>query len=184
MLEQSADSEAVHDEDEMDLSGLYWTPPGEMQREDAHRNLAEAIAGRRPDQVKLFSASAFEIPSAFPAGFFDVAIDMATHEACGVYRAYRDNNDYATKPEWFSRKLKALEEGIGACSWFCDPSAPWQKGTVENSNKRIRRFLPGATDLAVVSQRDPPHASCQRPRKCLGYRTPTEVFMAHLHEDR
>lgn len=113
MLEQSADSEAVHDEDEMDLSGLYWTPPGEMQREDAHRNLAEAIAGRRPDQVKLFSASAFEIPSAFPAGFFDVAIDMATHEACGVYRAYRDNNDYATKPEWFSSKLKDTDEIFG-----------------------------------------------------------------------
>ncbi|OAV53965.1 hypothetical protein A6U98_34910 [Rhizobium sp. WYCCWR10014] len=100
----------MHDEDEMDLSGLYWTPPGEMQREDAHKNLLEAIAGRRPDQVKLFSASAFEIPSAFPAGFFDVAIDMATHEACGVYRAYRDHNDYATKPEWFSSKLKDTDE--------------------------------------------------------------------------
>ncbi|MGZ2408893.1 IS30 family transposase [Rhizobium ruizarguesonis] len=24
--------------------------------------------------------------------------------------------------------FRALEEGIGACSWFCDPSAPWQKG--------------------------------------------------------
>ncbi|MGO7719081.1 hypothetical protein ACC706_38385, partial [Rhizobium johnstonii] len=78
------------------------------------------IAGRRPYQVKLFSARAFDIPSAFPAGFFDVAIYMATHEACGVYRAYRDHNDYATQPEWFSRKLKASEEGIGACSWFFD----------------------------------------------------------------
>jgi hypothetical protein len=94
----------------MDLSGLYWTPPGQMQREDAHKNLLDAIAGRRPDQVKLFSASAFEIPSAFPAGFFDVAIDMATLEACGVYRAYRDHNDYATKPEWFSSKLKDTDE--------------------------------------------------------------------------
>ncbi|MBP2448624.1 IS30 family transposase [Rhizobium leguminosarum] len=83
--------------------------------------------------------------------------------------------------------FRALEEGIGACSWFCDPSAPWQKGTVENTNKRIRRFLPGTTDLAVVSQRDLLHLTRHindQPRKCLGYRTPTEVFMAHLHEDR
>lgn len=50
--------------------------------------------------------------------------------------------------------FRALEDGIGACSWFCDPSAPWQKGTVENTNKRIRRYLHGTTDLAVVSQRD------------------------------
>jgi IS30 family transposase len=79
--------------------------------------------------------------------------------------------------------FRALEEGIGACSWFCDPSAPWQKGTVENTNKRIRRFLPGSTDLAVVSQRDllrlTRHINDQ-PRKCLGYRTPAEVFIAHL----
>ncbi|TCS03484.1 IS30 family transposase [Rhizobium sp. BK418] len=35
--------------------------------------------------------------------------------------------------------FRALEEGIGARSWFCDPSAPWQKGTVENANKRRPR---------------------------------------------
>ena len=39
--------------------------------------------------------------------------------------------------------FRALEDGIGACSCFCDPSAPWQKGAVENGNTRIRRFLPG-----------------------------------------
>ncbi|MGR9466010.1 IS30 family transposase (plasmid) [Rhizobium leguminosarum] len=83
--------------------------------------------------------------------------------------------------------FRALEEGIGACSWFCDPSAPWQKGTVENTNKRIRRFLPGTADLAIVSQSDLLHLTRHindQPRKCLGYKTPTEVFMAHLHEDR
>ena len=81
--------------------------------------------------------------------------------------------------------FRALEDGIGARSWFCDPSAPWQKGAVENANKRIRRFMPGDTDLAVVSQRDltqlARHLNDQ-PRRCLGYRTPAEVFMAHWQE--
>ncbi|MDP9563559.1 UNVERIFIED_ORG: IS30 family transposase [Rhizobium nepotum] len=81
--------------------------------------------------------------------------------------------------------FRALEDGIGARSWFCDPSAPWQKGTVENANKRIRRFLPGTTDLAAVSQRDllqlTRHLNDQ-PRKCLGYMTPAEAFMAHLQD--
>ena len=82
--------------------------------------------------------------------------------------------------------FRALEDGIGACSWFCDPSAPWQKGTVENTNKRIRRYLPGATDLSVVSQRDLLHLTRHinnQPRKCLGYKTPAEVFMAHLQDE-
>jgi len=82
--------------------------------------------------------------------------------------------------------FRALEDGIGARSWFCDPSAPWQKGAVENANKRIRRFMPGDTDLAGVSQRDltqlARHLNDQ-PRRCLGYKTPAEVFMAHLQDE-
>jgi IS30 family transposase len=34
-------------------------------------------------------------------------------------------------------------------AWFCDPNSLWQKGAVENANKRIRRFIPGDTDLAT-----------------------------------
>jgi IS30 family transposase len=83
--------------------------------------------------------------------------------------------------------FRALEDGIGASSWFCDPSAPWQKGAVENANKRIRRFMPGNTDLVAVSQCDltqlARHLNDQ-PRKCLGYKTPAEVFLAHLQEER
>lgn len=39
-----------------------------------------------------------------------------------------------------------LKEGIGVASWFCDPSSPWQKGTVENTNNRLRRYLPRKSD--------------------------------------
>jgi transposase, IS30 family len=72
-----------------------------------------------------------------------------------------------------------------ARSWFCDPSAPWQKGAVENTNKRIRRFMPGDTDLTVI----PRHALNRlardlnnQPRKCLSYKIPAEVFAAHFQE--
>lgn len=79
--------------------------------------------------------------------------------------------------------FRSLEDGIGAKSWFRDPSAPLQKGTVENTNKRIRRYLPGTTDLATVSQRDLSQLTRHidnQPRKCLGYTTPAEAFIAHL----
>ncbi len=35
-----------------------------------------------------------------------------------------------------------LEAGRGTQSWFCDPSTPWQKGSVENFNKSARRYPP------------------------------------------
>ncbi len=79
--------------------------------------------------------------------------------------------------------FRALEDGIGARSWFCDPSAPWQKGGVENANKRIRRFMPGSTDLANMPQRALNQLARDlndQPRKCLNYRTPAEVFTDRL----
>lgn len=64
-------------------------------------------------------------------------------------------------------------------SYFCKPSAPWQKGSVENSNGRIRRFLSLDTDIAALPDSDLAAIS-QRlnntPRKCLGFRTPAEVI--------
>jgi len=78
-----------------------------------------------------------------------------------------------------------LKNGLGARSYFCEPNSPWQKGTVENTNRRIRRFLPRDTDLMQI---DGLHLSrlCRdlntTPRKCLGYRTPEEVFAQHLQQ--
>ncbi|WP_436017079.1 IS30 family transposase [Phenylobacterium sp. LjRoot219] len=36
----------------------------------------------------------------------------------------------------------ALKTSLGMDAYFCAPQAPWQKGTVENTNGRLRRFLP------------------------------------------
>src|SRR5690606_11532439 len=44
-----------------------------------------------------------------------------------------------------------LQADIGTQIWFCDPSAPWQKGTVENTNRRARRWLPRNLDMGRVS---------------------------------
>ncbi|GAA4228846.1 IS30 family transposase [Sagittula marina] len=51
------------------------------------------------------------------------------------------------------RAWRRLKSGIGAEAWFCDPKAPWQKGSVENLNKRARPYLPRDTQLAAFSSR-------------------------------
>ena len=81
------------------------------------------------------------------------------------------------------RNWRKLKPGIGTEAWFCDPQAPWQKGSVENLNKRARRYLPRDAPVAALSNRDM-KAICDRlngtPRKCLGWRTPTEAFREEL----
>lgn len=77
------------------------------------------------------------------------------------------------------RNWRKLEPGIGTEVWFCDPQAPWQKGAVENLNRRARRYLPRDTVLAALSDHSM-KAICDRlngtPRKCLGWKTPAEAF--------
>ena len=68
---------------------------------------------------------------------------------------------------------------LGTKSFFCNPYHSWEKGTVENLVGLIRRFLPKKTDLATitVSQvRMIERRLNSRPRKCLNYHTPLEVF--------
>ncbi len=108
-----------------------------------------------------------------------------------IIRAFSSLPAFARQSFTFDRgtefaAFRALEDGIGARSWFCDPSAPWQKGAVENTNKRIRRYLPSNTDLSQMSQATLNQVARilnDQPRKCLGYRTPADVFTEHLQEN-
>lgn len=76
-----------------------------------------------------------------------------------------------------------LNHALGMATYFCDPHAPWQKGGIENAIGRLRRRLPRKTDLATLSSAQLNAAIAaynNTPRKCLGFRTPAEVFCCHL----
>ncbi len=63
--------------------------------------------------------------------------------------------------------------------YFAAPYSSYQRGTNENTNGLIRRYLPKGTSFRDLTQHQLDQIVEQlnnRPRKCLGYRTPNEVF--------
>jgi len=73
----------------------------------------------------------------------------------------------------------AIERKTGARFYFATPYHSWERGTNENTNGLIRQYLPKRTSMASLSQADCNLIAQRlnnRPRKRLGYATPTEIM--------
>ena len=78
-------------------------------------------------------------------------------------------------------RCRLLEKALGMRIYFAQPGRPCQRGTNENTNGLIRQFYPKGTDFRTVSHAEvatTENLINDRPRACLGYRTPREVFHA------
>ncbi len=78
-------------------------------------------------------------------------------------------------PEMRDWKSVAVDADIDI--YFCDPHAPWQRGTNENTNGLLRQYFPKGSDLSVHSAADLDWVAQElndRPRKRLGFRKPIE----------
>lgn len=72
-----------------------------------------------------------------------------------------------------------INRKLGTRSFFCHPYHSWEKGSVENAIGLIRRFLPKKTNLERIPRGEIfqiENLLNDRPRKCLNYKTPKEVF--------
>lgn len=76
-----------------------------------------------------------------------------------------------------------LTTQLGLLVYFADPYSSWQRGMNENTNGLLRRYLPKRTDFTTVSQEDLDDIVEEinnRPRKCLQWQTPNEIFREEL----
>jgi len=82
--------------------------------------------------------------------------------------------------DWKAIERSALNSKRRTLVYFAHPYSAWERGTNENQNRMIRRFIPKGTDISKVSDNDVKGIEewmNNYPRRILGYRTPNELVL-------
>lgn len=82
---------------------------------------------------------------------------------------------------------RELERILGVKIYFCDPYSSWQKGSIENANKYIRKYIPKGSDISNYSRyiiKKIEGKLNNRIMECLDFLTPHEVIERYRNRKR
>jgi IS30 family transposase len=141
-------------------------------------------AGRSAVGTLVERTTRFVLLLHLPAGHGAAQVEDAMRTAIGTLPGTLARSVTWDQGSEMSRHA-AFTIATGTPVYFCDPHSPWQRGSNENTNGLLRQYLPKGTDLSGRSVADLAGIAASltgRPRKTLGYMTPSEKlaeFLAH-----
>lgn len=105
----------------------------------------------------------------------ETVIDVLQHQIIQLPRWLRQTLTWDQGQEMARHRDFTIATGCPV--FFCDPHAPWQRGSNENLNGLVRDYYPKGTDFNAVTDAEIQAMVTQlndRPRKTLGFHTPRE----------
>jgi len=107
----------------------------------------------------------------------------AVTEACKrIKQRYPEWRSMTTDNDLLFQHHNALAAILGIRIYFCHPYHSWEKGSVENVNKHIRKTIPKGSDISRHANsfiRKLEAKLNRRIMECLAYRTPREVLQRY-----
>jgi IS30 family transposase len=105
----------------------------------------------------------------------DAVIDLLKPLDGDLHTITADNGKEFAEHERIADKLQADV-------YFAHPYSSWERGTNENMNGLIRQYFPKKRSFKSITTQEIERAMERlnnRPRKCLGFKTPNQVFFNH-----
>lgn len=99
-----------------------------------------------------------------------------------IKKRFPEMRTITTDNDLLLQKHKELEELLNVKIYFCDPYSSWQKGSVENANGEIRKYIPKGSDISKYSKyrvKKVEEKLNDRFLECLNYLTPKEALERH-----
>lgn len=106
-----------------------------------------------------------------------VSIDEVHQAMLKIKKRFPEMRTLTLDNDLLFQMHKTLEALLDVPIYFCDPYASWQKGTVENRNKIIRKFIPKGSNLLLYDEEEIQAVEDylnSRYMECLKYYTPAE----------
>lgn len=77
--------------------------------------------------------------------------DILLNSIRNIQKKFKYIKTLTTDNDILFQKYKEIEEHLNIKIYFCEPYKPWQKGSVENTNKYIRKFIKKGSDISTYS---------------------------------
>ena len=107
----------------------------------------------------------------------DVSIDEVHRALLRIKQRFPELKTLTLDNDILFKMHKTLEQLLSIKIYFCHPYHSWEKGSIENVNMEIRKFIPKGSDLSMYDkeavQMIEKHIN-DRYMKCLKFATPEE----------
>ena len=143
---------------------------------------ADFIVSGKAGKGILLTAVCRKLRVSFLELILDVSIDQVHQSFLKIKGRFPEMRTITLDNDILFRMHRTLETLLGVRIYFCHPYHSWEKGSVENLNRFIRRYVPKGSDLSLYGKRYMrwlEKKSNERFMECLKYATPEEKLNLH-----
>jgi len=143
---------------------------------------ADFIVSGKNGRGILLVAVCRKLRVAFLELISEVSVDEVHIAFARIKKRFPEMRTLTLDNDLLFKMHKTLERLLKVKIYFCHPYHSWEKGSVENVNKQIRKFIPKGSDLSEYDRRFIQSIEVylnERFMKCLDYATPEEKLIVY-----
>lgn len=148
---------------------------------------ADFIVSGKSGKGVLLTAICRKSRKAFLEIIHDVSIDEVHVAFVKIQKRFPEMKTLTLDNDILFRMHKTLEKLLDIKIFFCHPYHSWEKGSIENLNRVIRKYIPKGSNLSRFSKKDIAEIereSNDRYLKCLDFATPDEVLEEYRRKQK
>lgn len=143
---------------------------------------ADFIVSGKSGKGYLLTVADRKLRTSFLEKILPVSIANVHRALQRIKKRYPELQTITTDNDLLWKHHKALEKLLGVKIYFCHPYHSWEKGTIENTNGEIRKYIPKGSDISQYSKRfirSVEEKLNDRYMECLDSFTPQEALNLH-----